>query len=133
LARLFLQILLAFLFEAFQLKCKILFQCLTDLDQYLFITNYEHFSNCFIFFQAEDESFLFETCAQLLQKQLLTNDIKISNLHIHYAFGATSKFNFEPLFKFYNFYKEYRKHSIQNSLKKYAFSFFLHFIAIRGD
>ena len=83
------------------------------------------------FFKAEKGIFFSKTCALVLQKQLLTNEIKICSSYIYCALSATSKFNFEPLFDFIKFFREYLKQLTQNSLNTYEFSF-LHFHSNSG-
>jgi hypothetical protein len=66
--------------------------------------DYKHFSNGVKFFQVEEKSFFFETCATLLHKQLLANETNICYLHIHYALRKILKFNFWLLFDFIIFF-----------------------------
>ena len=97
-------------------SCSIYFETFSPFGS-VFI-DYKRFNfSYFIFFKQKKRWFHLKTYANLHQKPLLANKIKICYSYIYCALSANSKFNFEPLFDFIKNFKEYLKQPLQNSLK----------------
>lgn len=86
--------------------------------------NCKHFFSCLILSKGK-KSFFFTktTIARAFLKQLLTDQFEIFYSYLYCALNSTLKFNFVPLFYFIKAFKKYQKHSLQNSLKNFVFSF----------